>query len=854
MRKAIEIAGIVQGVGFRPFIYRLATENNLTGFITNTEAGVSIEVEGADADVGAFLSRLPKEVPPLARVTSIVVVDRPSNHDVDFRILASRAGEERRVLIAPDVAICNDCLRELLNPADRRFRYPFINCTNCGPRYTIVRDIPYDRANTSMAAFPMCPDCQREYDDPRNRRFHAQPNACWICGPRVELWDSAGQRMEAADPILKAVELLAAGEIVAVKGLGGFHLAVDAMNEASVAGLRERKRRVEKPFAIMAPNVAAVEEFCRLDDVSCGLLQSPAHPIVLLKKKQPERLAPSVAPFNRDLGVFLPYTPLHHLLFAGQRGSESALEANQRSLCPPRQPRLNTEHTEALSDLCVKSFPSTEGTETFPAAGNVSAGGKEVDGLRLRALVMTSGNISEEPIAIDNAEAVERLRGLADYFLVHNREILLRADDSVVRVAGGRGRQVRRSRGYVPAPVFLKEDLPPVLAVGGELKNTICLTRGREAFLSQHIGDLENLEGYKFFASTVAGLKRILEVEPQTLAYDLHPDYFSTRWALAQEGMERVGVQHHHAHIASCMAENHLEGTVIGLALDGTGYGLDGNIWGGEVLVCDYRGFERLAHLNYVPMPGGSAAIIEPRRMAISYLFHHLGRDFWDLDIPFVRGLNRRRTETLLRLMERGFNSPLTSSAGRLFDAVAAMAGVREHVNYEAQAAIELEAALESELPIDDGRFSILPRQPSSLENPEADLPPVTALSGTYEDAGYPFAIPEEGGGWIIDTRPMLMALAQDIREGVPTGLISRRFHLGFVDALARAAELVRGRGGLDRVCLSGGSFQNCFLSEQLQRRLEAEGFQVFTHAEVPCGDGGISLGQALVAAHRRIL
>ncbi|MGD1155238.1 MAG: carbamoyltransferase HypF [Terriglobia bacterium] len=755
VRKAIEIAGIVQGVGFRPYIYRLATETNLTGFITNTEAGVCIEVEGPPEAVAIFLSRLPKEVPPLARITNITVTDRPSNHDEEFRILPSRAGEERRVLISPDVAICEDCLRELLNPTDRRFRYPFINCTNCGPRYTIVHDIPYDRAKTSMAVFLMCPDCQHEYDDPSDRRFHAQPNACWNCGPRVELWDGEGRRIESSDPISPAVEVLAAGEIVAVKGLGGFHLAVDAMNEAAVARLRERKRRVEKPFAIMAENLECVAEFCELDDDSRNLLQTPAHPIVLLQKKPAQRIAVSVAPFNRDLGVFLPYTPLHHLLFAEKR---------------------------------------------FPA------------------LVMTSGNISEEPIAIDNREAVDRLRGIADCFLVHNREILLRCDDSVVRIEGRRPRQVRRSRGYVPVPVFLKEKLPPVLAVGGELKNTVCLTRGREAFLSQHIGDLENLESYRFFESTVAGLERILEVEPKLLAYDLHPDYFSTRWALAKEGIDRVGVQHHHAHIASCMAENHLEGSVIGLALDGTGYGLDGNVWGGEVLVADYRDFQRLAHLDYVSMPGGSAAIVEPRRMAISYLHHHFGRDFWGLDIPFTRRLDRRRTETLLRLIERGVNSPLTSSCGRLFDAVAALAGVREQVNYEAQAAIELEAALE----------------------------------GGSEDIGYPFAIRDASGGWAIDTRPLFLALVQDLREGVPAGIISRRFHLGFVDVLVRAAEMVRGRAGLDRVCLSGGSFQNIFLLEHTSKRLEAEGFQVFTHADVPCGDGGLSLGQALVAAHRR--
>jgi len=755
VRKAIAVAGIVQGVGFRPFIYRLATENNLTGFITNTAAGVSIEVEGGADAVDVFLSRLPKEVPPLARITSMVVADRPPSGDANFRILPSRAGDERTVLISPDVAICDDCLAELFDPSDRRFQYPFINCTNCGPRYTIVRDIPYDRAKTSMAVFPMCADCQREYDDPRDRRFHAQPNACWKCGPHVELRDSAGQRIEPADPILKTIELLAAGAIVAVKGLGGFHLAVDARNEAAVARLRERKRRVEKPFAIMTPTLVSLEECCELDDVSRKLLQSAARPIVLLKKKQPEPLAASVAPFNRDLGVFLPYTPLHHLLFA-------------RKL--------------------------------------------------LSALVMTSGNISEEPIAIDNAEAVERLRDLADYFLVHNREILLRADDSVIRVAGGRARQVRRSRGYVPAPIFLKEEVPLVLAVGGELKNTICLTRGREAFLSQHIGDLENFESYKFFASTVVGLKQILKVDPRVLAYDLHPDYFCTRWALEQTGMEHVGVQHHHAHIASCMAENHLDGRVIGLALDGTGYGTDGNVWGGEVLVCDYRGFERVAHLDYVPMPGGSAAILEPRRMAISYLFHHFGRTFWDLDIPFVRALDRRRTENLLKLIESRINSPLTSSTGRLFDAASAMMGIRETVNYEAQAAIELEAAID-----------------------ESD-----------EHTGYPFAIREDGVGWIIDTRPLFEALAQDLREGVRTGVLSHRFHRGFVNVLARVADLVRERTGIDRICLSGGSFQNCFLSQHLQMRLEQQGFQVFIHAEVPCGDGGISLGQAMVAARRR--
>ena len=763
VRKAIEVTGIVQGVGFRPYVYRLALQRNLAGFITNTAAGVSIEVEGPAEAVDDFVSQLPVEAPRLARITQLAASDIPARAEGEFRILPSRPGENRRVLISPDVAICDDCLRELFDPSDRRFHYPFINCTNCGPRYTIVRDIPYDRARTSMAVFPMCADCQGEYDDPLNRRFHAQPNACWKCGPQVELWDGEGKRVEAADPIAEAAARLQAGYVVAVKGLGGFHLAVDATNPAAVSRLREGKRRVEKPFAIMAPSFEAVRNLCELDDASRALLESPERPIVLLRKKSPSLIAELVAPFNREYGVFLPYTPLHHLLFA---------------------------------------------------AG------------RFQALVMTSGNISEEPIAIDNPEALARLRGMADFFLVHNRDILLRCDDSVVRVTGEQPRQLRRSRGYVPVPVFLNEDLPPILAVGGELKNTVCLTKGRHAFLSQHIGDLENLESYSFFETTISRFKRILEVEPQLLAYDLHPDYFSTRWALGQSSIKRIGVQHHHAHIASCMAENHLDGKVIGIALDGTGYGTDGAVWGGEVLLATYADFQRVAHLDYVPMPGGAAAITEPWRMAVSYLHKHFGETLWDLEIPFVRELDvgahrdaplRKQVALLVRMLERGVNSPLTSSCGRLFDAVSALAGIRKRVNYEAQAAIEFEAA----------------------------------IAGEGEVAGYPFEIRPEGSGWIIDTRPLFAALVNDLRCGVPAGIVSRRFHEGFVDVLARTAKLIHGETGLDNICLSGGSFQNVFLLEHLKRRLEAEGLNVFTHSEVPCGDGGLSLGQALVAAHR---
>ena len=619
VRRGIHVSGIVQGVGFRPYVYRLAREQGLVGHINNTAAGVVIEVQGLPEAVDDFLSRLPREAPPLARITGIEVRDLPCDHDQDFQIVMSHAGAERRVLISPDVATCADCLRELFDPADRRYRYPFINCTNCGPRFTIVRDIPYDRARTSMNVFPMCPACQAEYDDPANRRFHAQPNACWQCGPQVQLVSRDGQRIECADVIAEAAARLREGAVVAVKGLGGFHLAVDATNATAVERLRERKRRVEKPFAVMAPEMAAIEAYCEVDDTSRALLARAERPIVLLRKKQPTPIAEAVAPFNRYLGVFLPYTPLHHLL------------------------------------LAAGQFP---------------------------ALVMTSGNLSEEPIAIDNQEALERLADLADFSLLHNREILLRSDDSVVRVVGGRTRQWRRSRGYVPVPVFLHREVPPILAVGGELKNTVCLTKDRHAFLSQHVGDLENLESYRFFEEAVEHLQRILEIEPRIIAHDLHPDYFSTRWALQRAQVPLMGVQHHHAHIAACMGENHLDGQVIGIALDGTGYGTDGQVWGAEVLVAGYRDFERVAHFEYVPMPGGAAAIQEPWRMAVSYLGRCFGAEFLKFNVPFVRNLDARRTEVLLRMAEQGVNSPPTSSCGRLFDAVAALVGIRQEVNY----------------------------------------------------------------------------------------------------------------------------------------------------------------------------
>ncbi|MGH9715560.1 MAG: carbamoyltransferase HypF [Candidatus Acidiferrales bacterium] len=753
IRKEILVSGIVQGVGFRPYVYRLATDRKLEGSISNTVAGVTIEVQGPLELVEEFVSRLPEEAPALAQITGVTVREVPCKPDRQFQILPSRAGAHADTLISPDVAVCADCRRELFDPSDRRYLYPFINCTNCGPRFSIVRGVPYDRARTSMAIFPMCEECRAEYEDPRNRRFHAQPNACWKCGPQMELWDALGRVLDAGDPIAAAAGRLQSGEIVAMKGLGGFHLAVDATNSESVERLRERKRRFEKPFAVMLPNLEAATRFCQADGEEEKLLRIWQRPIVLLPKITGAAIAKSVAPNQSDLGIFLPYTPMHYLLFA---------------------------------------------------AGAFSA------------LVMTSGNVSEEPIAIDNREAVERLGGIADCFLVHNREILRRCDDSVIRPSAGGIQQIRRSRGYVPGPVALREKMPSILAVGGELKNTVCLTRGSEAFLSQHIGDLENSAAFEFFREAVGHLSRILEVQPAVIAHDLHPEYLSTKWALAQQGVRLVGVQHHHAHIAACMAENHLEGGVIGLALDGTGYGTDGAIWGGEALIARYDGFERAGQFAYVPLPGGAAAIREPWRMALSYLQDSFGDAALDLDIPFARQIDRRKTEFVSNMIAKQINSPLTSSCGRLFDAVAALIGIRHTVSYEAQAAVELE----------------------------------TRARASVDTAAYPFEIYRQDGRLQIGARPLIKAIVEDLKRAVPAETISRRFHNALVETLALLAGRLREATSLDRVCLSGGTFQNELLLDGLVRKLRNSSFEVFTHSRVPAGDGGLSLGQAAVAAH----
>jgi len=754
VRKAIDVTGMVQGVGFRPFVYRLAQECSLTGFVANSPSGVVVEVQGLGERVDQFLDRLPKEIPPLARITSLILRGLDPQKESSFRILSSLLDAPPRVLISPDVAVCDDCLREMANPRDRRFRYPFINCTNCGPRFTILRDIPYDRARTSMARFKMCPACQAEYDDPGNRRFHAQPNACWDCGPQLQLWSPEGHRWDVSEPLREAARLIEKGLVVAVKGLGGFHLACNARDEAAVDRLRERKKRVEKPFAIMLGSIEVLDRFCIADEAARRQLLSFERPIVLLLRKAGAALPTSIAPRNQYLGIFLPYTPLHHLLMASGK---------------------------------------------------------------FDALVMTSANLSEEPIVIENQEAVDRLQGISDALLVHDREIVRRCDDSVVRLACHQAQKLRRSRGYVPVPVALDHAAPPILAVGGELKNTVCVVREAEAFLSQHIGDLENFESYRFFEEAVEHLQRILEVRPSIVAYDLHPDYFSTRWALGRSGVQLVGVQHHHAHIAACMAENHLDGSVIGMALDGTGYGTDGAIWGGEVLVADYLDFQRAAHFEYVPLPGGAAAIHEPWRVAVSYLVRHYGDDLGNLELPFLKQIDARRLRVVQKMIERGVHSPHTSSCGRLFDAVAAIAGVRSIVNYEAQAAIELE---------------------------------MLAHDSSDEDA-YPLDLLPEGSGWQIGTRSLFDRILSDLRKQESVPNLSRRFHRGLARVLVELSEKIRDQTHMHRVCLSGGCFQNTLLFEMLQEGLRASSFEVYFHSEVPAGDGGISLGQALVAAHR---
>ncbi|MGH9945587.1 MAG: carbamoyltransferase HypF [Pyrinomonadaceae bacterium] len=791
-RTQILVRGIVQGVGFRPFVYSLAKTRGLRGSVLNNESGVLIDIEGSDANIDYFIEDLKRNPPPLASIESVT-----RNNGVraesfqDFQILPSESNGQKFQPISADISTCDDCVAEMFDPNNRRYRYPFINCTNCGPRFTIIEDVPYDRASTTMREFEMCAACRAEYEDPLDRRFHAEPTACADCGPQIYLGSPTGRDANANDHaslqkparnkgetidssrnelIEASVQYLRDGKIVAVKGIGGYHLVCDALNPDTVKRLRQRKYREDKPFALMAASVEVVEQFCEVSDAEKELLNSRERPIVLVAKKSNADIPEAVAPGVSTLGFMLPYTPLHYLLF---------------------------ENLDA-------------------------------------PLVMTSGNISDEPICYRDEEADVRLNDIADHFLTNNRRIHIRTDDSIVRamtvpkvddkkrfrpvglMANGTFAapvaMLRRSRGFAPAPIKTSFKFETqILACGSELKNTFCLTKDKYAFLSHHIGDLENLETLRSFTDGIEHFKRLFDLEPEVIAYDLHPEYLSTKYAHKCESVEtKIGVQHHHAHIASCLADNGATGEVIGVALDGLGFGTDQKMWGGEFFVADFANAERVAHLDYVPMPGGAKAIGEPWRMAAVYLQLAFGEEFLNLDIPFIDSLDPEKWRTLDSMIAKNTNCPETSSMGRLFDAISAMLCLRNTVNYEGQAAIALEAAADE------------------------------SSSETYE-----FTLAEGG---IIKTEGLIEQAVADILDGVSAGKVSAKFHFAVAKLIADVATNLRDQRNLNRVALSGGVFQNIFLLQAASVLLAERGFEVLTHSRVPTNDGGISLGQAAIA------
>jgi hydrogenase maturation protein HypF len=751
----ISVRGVVQGVGFRPFIYQIATRYNLNGWACNTSEDVQIEVEGKPEAIEKFLVALREQAPPRASVEGISITHLTRRVKFEkFEIRHSVAQKGKYQLISPDIATCQDCLKEIFHPSDRRYRYPFTNCTNCGPRFTIIEDIPYDRPLTTMRNFKMCPDCQREYDDPLNRRFHAQPNACPKCGPKLELLDTNGNLLKVDDVITTASQILREGRIVAIKGLGGFLLACDATNETAVNLLRQRKQRPAKPLAIMVTSIEEARKHCYVNKEEEKLLASPYSPIVLLRWKPKSSVSPAVAPNLKYLGVMLPYTPIHHLL------------------------------------LRETNLP----------------------------LVMTSGNLSEEPIAKDNDEAVRRLAGIPDYFLVHNRDIYARYDDSVTIVEKGVPQLIRRARGYAPYPIHLSFKGQQILGVGAEEKNTFCLTRDDYAFVSQHIGDMENLETMEHFTNTIELYKKLFRIEPRIIAHDLHPDYLSTKYAqeLAANSPELklIPVQHHHAHIVSGMVDNGITTPVIGVAFDGTGYGTDGTIWGGEFMVADYCGFNRMGHFEYLPLPGGAQAIKKPYRTVIGYIQSLFDENNLK-NFAFLEHIDPDEMRIIQRQMEQKINSPLTSSCGRLFDAVSALIGVRSEIQYDAQAAIELE---------------------------------MLACDEENENSVFPFTIVEQNSVNLIKVKELFSAIIKDLQNNVSQARIAARFHNTVARIILNVCQAIYKETDITQVVLSGGVFQNRLLLRRAVSLLEAEDFKVFTHRQVPTNDGGISLGQAIVA------
>jgi hydrogenase maturation protein HypF len=777
----ISIKGVVQGVGFRPFVYNLAKALSIRGFIINTSDGVMMIAEGDSLDV--FIERIRKEPPPLARIMSM---DISPVAPVGFPDFSIRESEDTGsfTLISPDISICDDCLHELFDGNDRRFLYPFINCTHCGPRYSITKSVPYDRINTTMRVFAMCIDCKTEYGNTADRRFHAQPNACPECGPAATLITGRGQEVSGRLAVEKTIELLKGGGIVAIKGLGGFHLASDATNKEAVKRLRERKRRSNKPFALMAPGVEAIRKFCCVSEDEASLLCSEKRPIVLLRKHGLNPLPDAVSPNNSHIGFMLPYTPLHYLLFHQPQADGPSI----------------TTHFDAL--------------------------------------VMTSGNISEEPVVISNEEAVSKLSGIADAFLIHNREIFMRVDDSVLKVGSAESNDddkrgaadrssrtfyIRRARGYVPEPIPLSDEGPDVLGCGADLKNTLTLTTGSYAIPSQHIGDMENYETLRFFEETLHNLMSVYRASPEALAYDLHPGYLSTKWALKQaedgifRGIKTYGIQHHYAHIASVMAERGIRQKIIGVAFDGTGFGEDGTLWGGEFLIADIEGFKRAGHLKCVPLPGGEMAVREPWRVSLSYIKKAAGDALWDYIGPsgFAERYGKDKIEKIIKVGgERDF-SPLSSGAGRLFDAVSALTGACDKNTFEGEAAIALEALV--------------------LQDVDEDYPVDISFRDPME----------------IDFSMTILSILNDMEKGENKRIISTKFHNTVGNAVIAVVSKLSLVNNIGKVVLSGGVFQNLYLLNRAVNSLRSAGFEVYVNESVPCNDAGISLGQAYIIRER---
>ncbi|MBA7473189.1 Carbamoyltransferase HypF [subsurface metagenome] len=803
--ECIEVTGMVQGVGFRPFVHSLAKKFSLGGYVLNTPDGVIIEVEGSKNALDSFVSDLEHHAPPLSMIVSInrKAISHPSKNKTgriykSFEIRESTRDGQPVTLIPPDVCICEECLAELFDTENRRHLYPFINCTNCGPRFTIIRELPYDRPSTTMAGFTMCPECCDEYADPENRRFHAQPNACHVCGPQVKLLDSTGHPLS-GEPIVTAINLLQEGKIIAVKGLGGFHLTVDGTGNDAVKRLRLYKNREEKPLALMVGSITAARLLIAVESFEEQILMSRERPILLAPRRDYESggipVAEAIAPGNPYLGIMLPYTPLHYLLFF------------------------------------------------HPEAGGDFRNNKPI----FSALVMTSGNLSEEPVCKDNDEALKRLECVADAFLVHDRDIYVRCDDSVVSSTDREVLFIRRSRGFVPAPVFLPERTSPILALGGELKNTLCIVEGCRAFMSQHIGDLENIPTLDFFHEAVIHFKNILGIEPEMYAYDLHPDYLSTKYminlrdSLDEELYGTVGVQHHHAHIASVLAEHGCSEPVIGFSMDGTGYGPDSAVWGGEILLCTPCSYSRAAHLDYIPMPGGTSAVREPWRMAFSYLKETYGKEWSSLNLPCLKQVEYDNLEVLARACETGLNCPRTSSLGRLFDAVASILDIRHKSAFEGQAAMMLEMLATNESASQIFPFKIIEDNTGSYKGYPELWGSVNGIDLSEE--------PDSSESLLIDYKPLINAIVEEIKKGRARTELALSFHMTVLSSFQEAAEKIREFTGINTAALSGGCWQNRILKERFHSMLEEQGFKVLTNRQVPPNDGGLALGQAYVAS-----